>query len=169
MLATAAFYAMLAFNVFHVGEQIVPIEEDYAGSTSPAEIPSATSGEQYIQEAVEDIQAEQVHQAADAANQDKMRFQTICNADSAMCAKVVFEGTYTDKERYLYLGSIFKITNFINKYIATQQKVVDTLTKIAINKEAGKRRGYATWDTILINLGTVQDKMEFLELVSHEL
>lgn len=100
VIATAAFYALLAFNVFHVGERLVSTEEVPLKITERAEISLETPEDQYIQEAVEDLQ---VHQAADAISQDKIRLQAVCALDKILCAKVVFEGIYTDRDRYLYL------------------------------------------------------------------
>jgi hypothetical protein len=57
LLTTAAFYALLSFNVFHVGETIVPESKDYLNISQQAPVNIQTSGEQYIQDAMQEIQS----------------------------------------------------------------------------------------------------------------
>ena len=71
ILATAAFYALLALNVFNVGESIAPTEKDYTVTTSQAQAIITSTGEQYIQDAIQEIQTP-IHGAA-TTNQDKKK------------------------------------------------------------------------------------------------
>ncbi|MCX6822675.1 MAG: hypothetical protein NTX91_01585 [candidate division SR1 bacterium] len=167
IVATAIFYAMLAFNVFHVGESIVPAEKDYINSTSQAETVITSTGDQYIQDAIQTTQ-NPVHGAAPSSN-EQSKFDTICSSNTTLCKVIKFESTFTNKEKYIYLSSIFKVVKFINEYLITQQKAEDTLQKISISNDNGQRRGYATHDTIVLNLGYVASSAEFLELVNHEM
>ena len=159
---------MLALNVFNVGESISPSEKDYTTTTSQAETIITSTGEQYIQEAIQEIQ-NPIHGAATTSSGDKRKFQTVCASNTTLCDTVHFESFFSDREKYLYLSSIFNVVNFINDYLITQQKTEDTLQKIAISNDVGQRRWYATRDTIVLNLWYVASKAEFLELVNHEM
>jgi hypothetical protein len=86
-----------------------------------------------------------------------------------MCSKVDFIGNYTDRDKYLYLGGIFKVADFIDNTLITKQKAENALNAIILNKNIGDRRGYSTHDTVNLYLGAVTSKQEFLELVSHEM
>ena len=167
IVATAIFYAMLAFNVFHVGESIVPTPKDYLNATSQAPTTISNTGEQYIQDAIQEIQ-HPIHGAATSSNMDKAKFDAVCKSNTTLCNEVNFESTFSDKDKYVYLAGIFRIANFINNYITTQQKIEDTLQKVAVSNDNGQRRWYATHDTVIFNLWYVASKAEFLELVSHE-
>lgn len=169
IVATAAFYALLAINVFRVGEIIAPAEKDYLNNTHQAESVITTTWDQYIQDAMQEIQNAQIHGAANETGQTQSKFQTICSSNKTLCNKIEFAGTYTEKEKFLYLSSIFKIAMFINDNLITQQQTEDTLADIAVNKNTGNRRWYATRDTVVLNLWSVQNSKEFLGLVSHEL
>ena len=56
ILATAVFYGLLTVNVFNVGESIAPAEKDYINITDQTETTITSTGEQYIQDAVQEIQ-----------------------------------------------------------------------------------------------------------------
>ena len=159
---------MLALNVFNVGESIAPTEKDYTATTSQAQAIITSTGEQYIQDAIQEIQ-NPIHGAADTGNLDRKKFDLICTSNSILCDEIHFESIFTDTEKYLYLSSIFNVVNFINDYLVTQQKTENALQKIAISNDVGQRRWYATHDTIVLNLGYVASKAEFLELVNHEM
>ena len=136
--------------------------------TSGETLPITTKSEQYINDAMQEIRMMPSHQAADMTS-DKTKFWAICNSNPLLCNEVDFQWTYTAKEKYLYLASIFKVGNFINDSLTTQQKLEDSLHTIAVNKDTGARRWYATHTTVLLNLGSLANQQEFLELISHEL
>jgi hypothetical protein len=88
------------------------------------------------------MQENEVHQAAEMSGsiKDQIGFQEICTSNPILCNKIDFEGTYTDKQKYLYLGNIFKVTNHIDDNLNTQQKVGNTIDIIELNKTIGDRR-----------------------------
>jgi hypothetical protein len=139
VLATAVFYGLLTVNVFNVGESISPAEKDFTAATSQAETTTTSTGEQYIQEAIQEIQ-NPIHGAATTSSGDKAKLQTVCASNRKLCDTVHFESFFSEKEKYLYLSSVFNVINFINKNIITQQRTENTLQKIAISNDAGKRR-----------------------------
>ena len=118
---------------------------------------------------MQEIQNTQTHGSADTTSQSQSKFQTICDSNTTLCDEIQFVGDYTEKEKFLYLSSIFKVINFINDNLITQQKTENALTNLSINKDTGNRRWYATHDTVVLNLWSVQNSKEFLELVTHEL
>lgn len=171
VLATIVFYAMLSFNVFRVGELLVPSSKDYL-QVDPQLIGTTNdSGAIYIQEAIQEIQSSsQWHGAASASTGEyQSKRQGICNSNTSLCKDISFVGTYTDYEKFLYLWAIFKVANFIHSYLITHQSLDDTLQEIKISKDNGTRRGYATWTDVVLNLWSVATRQEFLELISHEL
>jgi len=84
--------------------------------------------------------------------QDQINFQKICNANTSLCDEITFDKQLTDKDRYLYLASVFKVVNFMDNNIITRQKAENTLADIEINKDMGERRGYATHTSVIVNL-----------------
>lgn len=97
------------------------------------------------------------------------KFDILCGVDSNLCDKVRFDGDYTDQERYSYFGSILFVVTKLNKNLSFWWSVTDSLQEIIVKKDTGNRRWYATHDTVVFNLWSVQSYDEFVELVGHEL
>lgn len=180
--ATIIFYAWLSYHVMEVGQKPTDYVEQLPHPAFRPPSPLHGEGnsgniiEQYIDEAINDIKnengnADQGHFAASIINDEtyKNKFDTICLSDTQLCDKLNFVGNYTFKEKFIYLSSIFKDVHFVQKNILVGNDLVDTLTSIVVDNSVGNRRGYATWDAIILNLWSVQSKKEFLELVAHEL
>jgi len=168
LLATAIFYALLALNVFNIGDIISPPEKDYIDETIHAAVPADLPGIQYIQEALAEIYNESWHLSADQESSSLGVFEDICALDVVLCRNIYFQWDFTQSEKALYLGSVFAVSQFIDKNIVTNQQLNMTLTQMQINKSEGKRRWYATWNTILINTQGIQNKKEFINLIAHE-
>lgn len=96
-------------------------------------------------------------------------FQNICSTNSSFCSKLLFNGYYSSKDKYMYLASAVYILRFIENNIQIGLPIDDALNTIIINDSSNTRRWYATWDTVTLNLWTVSSYAEFMELVSHEL
>jgi len=177
VLATITFYALLTINIFNVGEKITPTEKDYLRLETPEYTWGQTTGDLAIQQAMQEIQTDtQTHPSAGNETgdttgniQDQINFQKICNANTSLCDEITFDKQLTDKDRYLYLASVFKVVNFMDNNIITRQKAENTLADIEINKDMGERRGYATHTSVIVNLWTIADRSEFLQVISHEL
>lgn len=150
----------MALNVFRLGEKLSPSTKDYLETNAPSQ--DTTIEDEYL-EMDTSIQAATGHGAAVTLDLD-----ALCEK-VGICDKIVFNGTYTTTEKYSYTRIIGKILDFIQKNGDQDKNIKDVITKIEINKENGNRRGYATWDTIIFNLGSVQSNREFIELTTHEM
>jgi len=161
IILVAIFYALLAFNVFHLWEKLVPSTKDYLNTNVP-------TGSQDLEQNYmnSDIvpKAQTGHFAASNIND----LASLC-ASISICDKIHFNGNFTDTEKYGYIKVIDKIIAFIDTNSPQIQKMEQVLSDIEVNKENGNRRWYATHDTIIFNLWAVQSQKEFIELSTHEM
>lgn len=160
IILAAIFYALLAFNVFHLGEKLVPSTKDYLEVNIPTE--DTTLEERYLEMDIGETGTG--HGAASIAG----NIDDLC-ATANICDKIAFNGKYTQTEKYTYLKILTKLTRFINTNNTEDKDIDDVIERIEINNENGKRRGYATRDTIIFNIGSVQSNKEFIDLSSHEM
>ena len=137
IIAVIVFYAVLASNVFHIGEKLVPDTKDYLESDT----------------------IETGHSAADNTS----NLEALCNSTN-ICNKIAFKGDFLSTEKYTYIKSISKILQFIDDNSNENKKIEEGISTIEINKDNGNRRGYATRDTIIFNLGIVKSVKEFSNL-----
>lgn len=159
IILVAIFYALLACNVFDIGEKIAPSSKDYTQIET-------LSGEEYQQNSL--IEENNISTTGHFATDTKYDLDTLCGSIE-ICEKIDFNGTFTDEEKYSYTKIISKIVQFIDSYGTQNADIKEVITDIDINKENGQRRGYATRDTIVFNLGSVSSQKEFSELSTHEM
>ncbi|MCX6825484.1 MAG: hypothetical protein NTY80_04680 [candidate division SR1 bacterium] len=156
LVVVMVFYAFLIYNIFNIGEKLVPIEKDYVNidiaETNQAAKPD-TNAPQGTGHFV----------AYDSGN-----LVDLCNS-IGICEKINFKGTFTDTEKYTYISIFDRVIQFIHNNSTGSKQIEDVIHDIEINKENGDRRGYATRDSIIFNIGSVQSKKEFTDLSSHEM
>lgn len=161
IIVTVIFYALLAFNVFHIGEKIAPKNKDYTQTELIRE-----------QEAEEDmaweIDNETQQETGHFAWSDVTNLANLCKR-MAICDKIQFKGNFSSTEKYTYTKDITRLVQFIHDNGKQSKSIKEVISKIEISKENGKRRWYATWDSIIFNIGSVQGKKEFIELSTHEM
>ena len=150
IITTIIFYLLLVYNVFHIGEKLLPTAKDYLQSDTQQE----TTWNQ--------LQQITWHTSA---NDD---LTALCET-STICDKISFNGKYTIVNKYFYTKTIADIVAFIDNNSTQDKKIEDTITNITINNQNGTRRWYATRDSIVLNLWSVQSKKEFAELSTHEM
>ena len=163
IILVGIFYAFLAFNIFNIAEKLVPSTKDYVNS----DIPQTNQNiEATYLETVESgtTQGQTGHFAASNAT-DR---ESVCNTVD-MCNKIEFNGNFNDTEKYTYTKIITKIVQFIDNNSNENQQMQDVISTININKGNGNRRWYATHDTVILNLWSVQSTKEFINLSTHEL
>lgn len=159
IILVAIFYALLAFNVFQIGEKLSPKAKDYT------QIPQSIIENDREEETWVDINENITGHFATTPAMDKA---SLCN-NTNICDKIAFDGVFSDNEKYAYIRILGKIFQFIDKYGTQDQDIRSTIDTIQISKKNGQRRGYATRDTIVLNLWSVKSKTEFGELSSHEM
>lgn len=144
IILTAIFYALLAFNVFHIGEKLVPETKDYTEIYLPEEeqIPEDIS-----LEIDNTIQEETGHFAGSST----ANLASMCKR-IPICDKIQFQGSFSSTEKYTYTKHIIRIIQFIDDNNNSNKDIKDVIDTIEISKENGKRRGYATWDSIIFNI-----------------
>jgi len=163
IIATSIFYALLAFNVFHIGETLVPSTKDYLDIQIPTEDKDI---EESFYERETGVQTGTQHYTAEN-NYDRLR-ESLCKR-IAICDKIQFNGTYSSYENYSYTRAVAWLVDFINKNNTQEKDINANIKKIDINKDTGKRRWYATRESIILNLWSVWSKKEFAELLTHEM
>jgi hypothetical protein len=108
IILVAIFYALLAFNIFHLGEKIVPSIKDYLQTN--IQIEDKDIEETYF--STTDDSKDIEHFAA--RNRYEVMLETICNKIN-ICDKVYFSGDYTLYEKYSYTKAIATLVDFIDK------------------------------------------------------
>jgi hypothetical protein len=161
LIITIVFYLLLAFNVFHLWEKLVPSSKNYLETNI---VEDNQDLEQIYLEGNNSLQVQTGHFAASNEN----IFENLCNSIN-ICDKIHFNGNFINTEKYSYTKIIDKIINFIGNNSNEEEKIEDVVNKIDINKENGNRRGYADWNNIVLNLWSVQSRKEFIELSTHEM
>ncbi|HRX64157.1 MAG TPA: hypothetical protein P5060_03580 [Candidatus Absconditabacterales bacterium] len=171
--ATAIFYFGLTLNVFHIGEKTDIFDEDYIlEKIDSSDLEDELMDVLGKHDAANEIESEVVDQTEDLEgerNEYKMKYQRICVSNMSICSKIQFDDEVSYKDKYMYIASTIYLVNQINDNIEFGRDVIKQLDKVTIKSEYGGRRGYATRDDIIINLGTVGSYKEFFELMSHEL
>ncbi len=160
ILFVAIFYALLAFNVFHLWEKLVPSSKDY--------LETSISEDREIEETYFTETAEQTTGHFAAENNFEAMKDRLCEK-IAICEKIHFKGKYTVYDEYIYTKAIATLIDFIDRNGTQSTPIKDIISSIDINKDMGKRRGYATRDAIIFNLWSVSSKKEFAELLTHEM
>lgn len=171
--ATVILYLWLTLHVFDTWEKIdITQEENYEIQSSwlqnmdedildLIEKHNASAVEEEIDSQTEDLSGER--------NEYKIKFQRICVANMSMCSKIKFEWDYDYKDKYMYLATAIYVLNNIEDNIQFGRTVQRQLDEIEINNDSWNRRGYATWDDIVLNLWSVRSYTEFFELLTHEM
>lgn len=155
------FYALLAFNVFHIGEKLVPSTKDYLNTNIPQDNQDIENT--YLTPNTA-IQVQTGHWAAATT----MNLDDLCNSIN-ICDKIHFEGTFSDTEKYNYTKIFSKIVQFIDSNSTEDNNIKNVITDVAISKEDGDRRGYATHNSIVFNIWLVKSQKEFINLSAHEM
>lgn len=96
-------------------------------------------------------------------------YQTICEKKTVLCQKTSFEGIFFDQEKSTYIEYLWGITDFISAKNKISPDFLKTIKQVNINNEEGNRRGYATRDTIVLNILWLEGNNEFSQLSTHEL
>jgi len=161
IIVIAIFYAILASNVFHIGEKLVPSSKDYLKVNIPTE--NQDLEQTYLEENIPTTE-----QTGHFAANDINNLETLCNSIT-ICDKIDFNGNFTDSERYNYTKIISKIVLFIEDNSNEDNNIQEVIDTIKINKEKGNRRGYATRDSIIFNIWSVQSRKELIDLSTHEM
>ncbi len=102
---------------------------------------------------------EETHESAPEI-QDK------CTQDDALCKKIELQETTAILP---YKNQVYTTTYFINTNQIIKKKIVDTVQKIEIKDDKNEKRWYATRDTVVLNIGPIDNLKEFQNLSAHEL
>ncbi|MEI6426278.1 MAG: hypothetical protein WCO66_02885 [Candidatus Absconditabacteria bacterium] len=94
--------------------------------------------------------------------------EAFCASKQNICAKIDFIGDFINEQKTNYLEKEDKITSFIDKNNAQKKDFLSSLTTMQINENEGKR-GYATHDKVVINIGNILSDDEFNQISTHEL
>lgn len=113
----------------------------------------------YFQNYLQQTNTEDIsHQSADI--KDK------CASKNKLCKKIINNDI---KDIIPYTNEIYDVSYFINDNEIIPKKIIDVIKEITIKSDPTQRRWYATWNTVVFNLYSIIDIIEFRNLVSHEL
>lgn len=160
IIAIGIFYALLAFNVFHIGDFFVPSTTDYVENSGVQE-------EQDIEKTYLETDATQI-QTWHFAGDNAINLENLCNR-IAIYDKIQFKWIFSSTEKYVYTKIISRIMQFIDNNSHKDKQIEEVINNIDISKENGNRRWYATRDSIIFNIWSVQSQKEFIELSTHEM
>jgi len=108
IILVAIFYAFLAFNVFHIGEKMVPNSKNYLTEDIPTE--DMEIEDNYFETTV--IPSTTGHFAATENRYDVM-LKNLCKTVN-ICDKISFIGTYAIYDKYSYTKAITTLVSFID-------------------------------------------------------
>lgn len=163
IILVAIFYALLVFNIFNIGEKLVPTPKDYIKMDQP---PQNEEIEQTYLEINTGTEIQTWHFAANTTT----NLETLCMNNIVVCDKIHFNGKFTDMEKYNYIKPISKTVEFIDNNGNQDKDIKEVIGEITINKEIGDTRGKVKGrDTIIFNIGGVRTRNEFMELSTHEI
>ena len=122
---------------------MVPSSKDY--------LETSISEDREIEETYFTETAEQTTGHFAAENNFEAMKDRLCEK-IAICDKIHFKGKYTVYDEYIYTKAIATLIDFIDRNGTQSTPIKDIISSIDINKDMGKRRGYATRDAIIFNL-----------------
>lgn len=160
IIAGGVFYALLTFNIFHIGEKLLPEDKNYVESTIPQE-------EQDIENRYLEIDTPQEESGHFAGNY-VTNLENLCKRIT-ICNKLQFKGIFSSIEKYNYTKIVSRIAQFIDDNNKQAKEIQEVINTIEISKENGTRRWYATRDSIFFNVWSVQSPKEFINLSTHEM
>lgn len=161
VIITILWYLLLQFNIFHIGDLLVPSSKDYVEITTPQ---NNTENETDNRE--ETISS--IEQTGHFAANNGTKLENLCNRIE-ICDKIDFKGNFNDTEKYNYTKTINTIVQFIDENSQENKKIKEVISTIEISKESGNRRWFAKRDSIVFNVGLVKSAKEFGELSCHEM
>lgn len=154
------FYLLLVYNVFDIGETLVPSSKDYLQENTP--ITEKSLEEIYLQ----DESTDQTGHFAATSTQEQL--DLLCDKIQ-ICDIITFKGTFNIVEKYNYTKIFSKIVEFVDTYTTKNKSIKTVIHEIEITKQNGERRWYATRNSILFNMGLVSSHTEFIQLSTHEI
>ena len=96
-------------------------------------------------------------------------FDALCSSDKALCQKVSFNGTFSDKELYAYFKQFQFLVDEIDISAKRGDEVRIVLKNFILNQTKGSRRGSAGRDKLTINLGGIMYDNEYFQVLTHEM
>lgn len=112
-----------------------------------------------ISENTEFIINEDTHDSA-------ITIQDNCLENDPLCKKIEIQ---EQEDMLPYKNQLHTTTYFINDNQVVIKKIIDSIKKITIKNDDSEKRWYATRDTIVLNLWSINDLKEFQNLSAHEL
>ena len=174
-LATLVFYVWFSYNIEKTGYKQIDREiVDYIRTYPVQEMwfEATTDIEKEMQEILQEV-LNPLHQASDIVPQDlySRRFQSLCAANNVLCNKIVFVWLISEYDRYIYLSLMTNVVSKADKFLQRSwyKSLISVLETITINAEWWQRRGWATWNTLVINLDKIVSYTEFSDVFTHEL
>lgn len=146
-------YAILASNIFGIGQKLVPQNKDYVNQP---DITISTTG---------DTTTQTGHFAA-PTTQDQL--DTLCTT-VRICDTIDFQGKFSVIEKYNYTKMLSNIIKFIDTHTTYDKSIIPTIKSIAISKKYEETRGYVQQNKIIFYIQLIQSNNEFSELATHEI
>lgn len=99
----------------------------------------------------------------------QLKYQVLCFSDFDLCMKTKYSGTFSARDKFMYLASNYYVINTIRQNIQIWLDINEQLEKIEINSDYWATRWSANRDSVTINMWGVFSYVEYLSLISHEL
>lgn len=121
-----------------------------------------------MQQIMEDLDQSQTHGAAPGANDYQNVLDKLCRVYPSYCTIISMPSWLSLQDRFFYQGISVLILARLDRYLTSPFKIADVLRKLSLTNNAG-RRGYAVKDSLTINLGSIKNYREYMEILIHEL
>lgn len=144
--ATLLIFCGLVISVGNVGESQTFIQKDF------------------FKEGVEIQEHKSAQKEADSTV-----LSTLCFKNEVFCKKVVYTWGIAESDKILYTDQYLQIIKFLDENLLKGADIKKQFKKLVLNGEEGKRRGWATWTRITMNLASLWDlATEYWWVLTHE-
>ena len=103
-----------------------------------------------------------------AARTISEKLASICALHEDWCRKIVRSWNLSDYDKIGYVSQYFVIFDFLDRSLVEWWDIKKEFKTLVINSNAGKRRWWATWSKITINLDSFTDLSQFWQVLTHE-
>ncbi len=103
-----------------------------------------------------------------AARTISQKLASICALHEDWCRKIVRSWNLSDYDKIGYVSQYFVIFDFLDRSLVEWWDIKKEFKTLVINSNAGKRRWWATWSKITINLDSFTDLSQFWQVLTHE-
>lgn len=165
-------FLFLMRKIENVGEQEGIVQIDYL-AIEDTEHPSADKFDEILAQILLILNDPELDAAWNSSSQSSAEvlslFEQSCTADTELCEKAEFNGTFSDEEKYSYFEQFQFLVNEVDEYAIRGSTVREVLKQFIVNSFKSDRRGSAGRYKLTLNLGSMKYANEYFQVLTHEM